>query len=159
MARTQLGELFFKERILRLPIATSRWSGIAISERALRTLITILISLFLISLGAALALQLSVSRNAHISEHNKLSLLHAQLATNHLKAVLGRSIVNGETARIPVQDDIEAAVPEARRPVGRARTATAAGSVPTPTSRRRTRPPAGPSDPRRRRCPACKRGS
>lgn len=129
MARTQLGELFFKERILRLPIATSRWSGIAISERALRTLITILISLFLISLGAALALQLSVSRNAHISEHNKLSLLHAQLAANHLKAVLGRSIVNGETARIPVQDDIEAAVPEARRPVGRTFALTDAGGT------------------------------
>jgi two-component system, cell cycle sensor histidine kinase PleC len=129
VARTQLGELFFKERILRLPIATSRWSGIAISERALRTLITILISLFLISLGAALALQLSVSRNAHISEHNKLSLLHAQLAANHLKAVLGRSIVNGETARIPVQDDIEAAVPEARRPEGRTFALTDAGGT------------------------------
>ena len=129
MARTQLGELFFKERILRLPIATSRWSGIAISERALRTLITILISLFLISLGAALALQLSVSRNAHISEHNKLSLLHAQLAANHLKAVLGRSIVNGETARTPVQDDIEAAVPEARRPEGRTFALTDAGGT------------------------------
>jgi two-component system cell cycle sensor histidine kinase PleC len=129
VARTQLGELFFKERILRLPIATSRWSGIAISEQALRTLITILISLFLISLGAALALQLSVSRNAHISEHNKLSLLHAQLAANHLKAVLGRSIVNGETARTPVQDDIEAAVPEARRPEGRTFALTDAGGT------------------------------
>ncbi|HYN00719.1 MAG TPA: hypothetical protein VET25_13305, partial [Aestuariivirgaceae bacterium] len=119
MAKTQLGELFFKERILRLPIATSRWAGIAISERALRNLITLLISLFLISLGAALALQLSVSRNAHISEHNKLSLLHAQIAANYLRTVLGRGILNGETARIPVQDDLEAAVPEARRPVGR----------------------------------------
>jgi two-component system cell cycle sensor histidine kinase PleC len=119
VARTQLGELFFKERILRLPIATSRWSGIAISERALRNLITLLISLFLVSLGAALALQLSVSRNAHIAEHNKLSLLHAQLAANHLTSVLGRSIVNGERARIPVQEDIEAAVPPERRPEGR----------------------------------------
>jgi two-component system cell cycle sensor histidine kinase PleC len=119
VAKTQLGELFFRERILRLPIATSRWAGIAISERALRNLITLLISLFLISLGAALALQLSVSRNAHISEHNKLSLLHAQIAANYLRTVLGRGMLNGETARIPVQDDLEAAVPEARRPVGR----------------------------------------
>jgi two-component system cell cycle sensor histidine kinase PleC len=119
VAKTQLGELFFQERILRLPLATARWSGIAISERALRNLITLLISLFLISLGTALALQLSVSRNAHISEHNKLSLLHAQLAATHLRSVLGRNIVNGETARIPVQEDIEAAVPPARRPSGR----------------------------------------
>ena len=119
MAKTQLGELFFKERILRLPIATSRWAGIAISERALRNLITLLITLFLISLGAALALQLSVSRNAHISEHNKLSLLHAQIAANYLRTVLGRGILNGETARIPMEDDLKAAVPEARRPTGR----------------------------------------
>jgi len=119
VAKTQLGELFFKERILRLPIATSRWAGIAISERALRNLITLLITLFLISLGAALALQLSVSRNAHISEHNKLSLLHAQIAANYLRTVLGRGILNGETARIPMEDDLKAAVPEARRPTGR----------------------------------------
>jgi two-component system, cell cycle sensor histidine kinase PleC len=119
VAKTQLGELFFKERILRLPIATSRWAGIAISERALRNLITLLITLFLISLGAALALQLSVSRNAHISEHNKLSLLHAQIAANYLRTVLGRGILKGETSRIPMEDDLKAAVPEARRPTGR----------------------------------------
>jgi len=119
VARTQLGELFFKERILRLPIATSRWSGIEISERSLRNLITLLISLFLVSLGAALALQLSVSRNAHIAEHNKLSQLHAELAANYLTQVLGRSIVNGEAMRIPVQEDIEAAIPLRQRPQGR----------------------------------------
>jgi two-component system cell cycle sensor histidine kinase PleC len=119
VAKTQIGELFFKERSLRLPIALSRWPEITISERALRALITILISLFLISLGGALALQLSVSRNAHIAEHNKLSLLHAQLAANHLRNVLGRGFMNGETGRLPVQEDIDAAVPEARRPAGR----------------------------------------
>jgi two-component system, cell cycle sensor histidine kinase PleC len=116
VAKTQLGELFFKERMLRVP---TRWAGIAISERSLRNLITLLISLFLISLGAALSVQLSVSRNMHISEHNKLSLLNAQIAANRLRSRLGEGIAKGETARIPLQEDIEAALPPARRPQGR----------------------------------------
>ena len=116
MAKTQLGELFFKERMLRVP---TRWAGIAISERSLRNLITLLISLFLISLGAALSVQLSVSRNMHISEHNKISLLNAQIAANRLRSRLGEGITKGETARIPLQEDIEEALPPARRPQGR----------------------------------------
>jgi two-component system, cell cycle sensor histidine kinase PleC len=116
VAKTQLGELFFKERMLRVP---TRWAGIAISERSLRNLITLLISLFLISLGAALSVQLSVSRNMHISEHNKLSLLNAQIAANRLRSRLGEGIAKGETARIPLQEDIESALPPARRPQGR----------------------------------------
>jgi two-component system cell cycle sensor histidine kinase PleC len=119
VARTHLGELFFKERMLRLPLATSRWSGIAISERVLRNLITLLIGLFLVSLGGALIFQLSVSRNAHIEEHNKLSLLYAQLAAAHLKSVLARDIVSGAAHRIPLQEDIEAAIPPSLRPEGR----------------------------------------
>ncbi|HEY7765898.1 MAG TPA: hypothetical protein VIB38_12980, partial [Aestuariivirgaceae bacterium] len=119
MARTHLGELFFKERMLRLPLATSRWSGIAISERVLRNLITLLIGLFLVSLGGALIFQLSVSRSAHIEEHNKLSLLYAQLAAAHLKSVLARDIGSGAAQRIPVQEDIEAAIPPFLRAEGR----------------------------------------
>jgi two-component system cell cycle sensor histidine kinase PleC len=126
VAKTQLGELFFKERMLRVP---TRWAGIAISERSLRNLITLLISLFLISLGAALAVQLSVSRNMHISEHNKLSLLNAQITANRLRSRLGQGIVNGETARIPLQEDIEAALPPARRPQGRTFAVTDAAGI------------------------------
>jgi two-component system, cell cycle sensor histidine kinase PleC len=116
VAKTQLGELFFKERMLRVP---TRWAGIAISERSLRNLITLLISLFLISLGAALSVQLSLSRNMHISEHNKISLLNAQIAAHRLRIRLGEGIAKGETARIPLQEDIEEALPPARRPQGR----------------------------------------
>jgi two-component system cell cycle sensor histidine kinase PleC len=119
VARTHLGELFFKERMLRLPLATSRWSSIAISERVLRNLITLLIGLFLISLAGALIFQLSVSRNAHIEDHNKLSLLYAQLAAQHLRSVLTREAAGGAAQRIPVQEDIEAAIPPPLRPQGR----------------------------------------
>ncbi len=118
MAKTQLGELFFRERKLRLPVATPRWATISISERALRNLITILIVLFLITLGTALILQLSISRKTHIAEHNRLSVLHAQIAASRLKEELGAGIAGG-TLRPPVQEDIEAAVPLADRPPNR----------------------------------------
>ncbi len=119
MAKTQLGELFFKERKLRLPVAAPRWASIAISERALRNLITILIALFLATLGAALILQLSISRRAHIVEHNRLSVLHAEIAARRLSVSLGAGIGADSTPRAPLQEDIETAVPLPDRPLDR----------------------------------------
>ena len=61
---------------------------ISISEKGLRNLITILIALFLISLGAALMLQLFISRNSHISEHNRVTLLQGELTALKLRDAL-----------------------------------------------------------------------
>jgi two-component system cell cycle sensor histidine kinase PleC len=104
--------LYFKERGLSLPFATSRWPSVTISERVLRNLITILIILFLITLAVALALQLSISRNAHIAEHNRVTALQAQVASRELSLSLGGGVARGTTTtRPPVAEDLETLVP------------------------------------------------
>ena len=85
MGKTQIGELFFKERVLRLPSPWPERFRIAISERNLRLLITSLIVLFLLVLGSALLIQLMESRTTHVNEQNRLSALHGQLAAQHIK--------------------------------------------------------------------------
>ena len=67
VGKTNIGELFFKERSLRLPSPWPERLKLAISERHLRLLITALIILFLVVLGAALFLQLLQSRSSHIA--------------------------------------------------------------------------------------------
>ena len=86
MGKTHIGELFFKERVLKLP---SPWPGrfrITIAERHLRLLITSLIVLFLLMLGSSLLVQLTDSRTRHVAEQNRLSALHGQLVAQHIKA-------------------------------------------------------------------------
>ena len=85
MGKTHIGELFFKERVLRLPSPWPERFRIAISERNLRLLITSLIVLFLLVLGSALLIQLMESRTTHVNEQNRLSALHGQLAAQHIK--------------------------------------------------------------------------
>ena len=85
MAKTQLGELFFKERALHLVLAPRNLARITISERGLRNLITVLIALFLITLGTALLLQLLKSRSSHIDEHNRVTLLQGELTALRLR--------------------------------------------------------------------------
>ncbi len=86
LGKTHIGELFFKERVLRVP---SPWPGrfrIAIAERHLRLLITSLIVLFLLMLGSSLLVQLTDSRVTHVAEQNRLSALHGQLVAQRIKA-------------------------------------------------------------------------
>ncbi len=111
MAKTQLGELFFKERGLRLPLMTGRWLSVTISERALRNLITILIVLFLITLAVALVLQLSINRNGHVAAHSQVTALQAQVAAYELSQSLGGDTATGTTVRRPVTEDLEALLP------------------------------------------------
>ena len=86
LGKTHIGELFVKERVLKLP---SPWPGrfrIAIAERHLRLLITSLIVLFLLMLGSSLLVQLTDSRVTHVAEQNRLSALHGQLVAQRVKA-------------------------------------------------------------------------
>lgn len=86
LGKTHIGELFYKERVLRLP---SPWPGgfkITIAERHLRLLITSLIILFLLILGSSLLVQLTDSRTAHLVEQNRLSALNGQLVASRIKA-------------------------------------------------------------------------
>jgi hypothetical protein len=66
MSKAKLGELFFKERALKVSVGSRRVPAIAISERILRNLITGLILLFLVTLATAMFLQLSASRDRSI---------------------------------------------------------------------------------------------
>ena len=94
MGKTQIGELFFKERSLKLPLPQRL--KVAISERSLRFLITALIVLFLLSLGASLFLQLMQSRATHLIEQNQLSALNGNLVAERIRSAYAKT-GTGET--------------------------------------------------------------
>ena len=99
MGKAQIGELFFRERALRLPSPLpGRWR-ITISEKSLRRLIMVLTALFLLALCISLAAQLLQSRSSHLVEQNRLSILHAELATQKIVAALAADVANGQTVR------------------------------------------------------------
>ena len=99
MGKAQIGELFFKERALRLPSPLPGKWRIMISEKSLRRLITILTALFLFALCVSLLSQLLQSRSSHLTEQNRLSILHAELATLNIVATLSADVANGQTVR------------------------------------------------------------
>ena len=119
LSKAQLGELFFKERKLRVPLATRRLASISISERALRNLITTLIVFFIITLGAALALQLVVNRSEHISAHAKQSVLFAKLAAYALGQQMASKDVNELTPQSVTSRQIADALPAEAGEAGR----------------------------------------
>ena len=96
MGKTNIGELFFKERALRLPSPWPARLKLAISERHLRLLITGLIILFLVVLGSALFLQLLQNKASHIAEQNRLSALYAQVAAQGIEI----SLKNAEQSKL-----------------------------------------------------------
>ena len=111
LGKTHIGELFFKERVLKLP---SPWPGrfrITIAERHLRLLITSLIVLFLLMLGSSLLVQLTDSRTRHVAEQNRLSALHGQLVAQHIKADMAAAQAAGRTPPVLSSDYLSALLP------------------------------------------------
>ena len=107
MPKAQLLELFGRERALKLPLAMHGLAAIKISETALRNLITVLIVLFLVTLGTALTLQLLVSRDHHLNAHNRQSVMHLKIAASELSAVLGAGAgLSGAKHRVPDAEDL-----------------------------------------------------
>jgi two-component system, cell cycle sensor histidine kinase PleC len=98
LGKTQIGELFHKERVLRLPLPWPARIKLAISERHLRLLITSLIVLFLLVLGSSLLIQLMESRSMHLAEQNRLSSLHGQLAAARIRADYAQAVIDHQTA-------------------------------------------------------------
>ncbi len=119
MSKAQIGGLFFSERRLRLPLVFRHWSAVSISERLLRNLITVLIILFILTLGTALGLQLVLSRSAHIAEHNSQSLLFFKLAAHELNGRIAKEAEIGAILRLPGQDDLKRALPKEAGRAGR----------------------------------------
>jgi two-component system, cell cycle sensor histidine kinase PleC len=114
LGKAQLGELFFRERVLRLPLPLPEWARLAISERALRILITILISLFLVTLATALFLQLAQSRKIHLAGQNRETMLYARAAADHIRQSVRSRNEAGFTAMVFTRDDLaDALLPEA----------------------------------------------
>jgi two-component system cell cycle sensor histidine kinase PleC len=99
LGKAQIGELFFRERALRLPSPLPGKWRIMISEKSLRRLITILTALFLLALCISLLSQLLQSRSSHLVEQNRLSILHTQLAAQNIIATLSADVGNGQTVR------------------------------------------------------------
>ncbi len=105
MGKTQIGELFFKERLLRLPSPLPQRLRLAISEKSLRLLIMGLIVLFLLSLGTSLFLQLMQSRSMHLSEQNHLAALHGRIAAQGIRMAYGLPFDNDRTVP-PMNSDL-----------------------------------------------------
>ncbi len=111
MGKTHIGELFFKERSLRLPSPWPERLKLAISERHLRLLITTLIILFLVVLGAALFLQLLQSRSSHIAEQNRLSALYANMTAQSIEMNMLRNQASGHAAAPMNSDTLKQVLP------------------------------------------------
>jgi hypothetical protein len=100
LGKTHIGELFFKERVLRLPSPWPARFRITITERLLRLLITAMIVMFLGLLGSALLMQLANSRTSHVAEQNRISALHAELVAQRIRADFAEARRRGLTPPI-----------------------------------------------------------
>lgn len=96
LGKTHIGELFVKERVLKLPLPWLDSFRFAITERNLRLLITSLIVLFLLLMGGTLLLQLTDSRAAHVAEQNRQSALYGRIAAEALKAAAPPAITSAD---------------------------------------------------------------
>ncbi len=109
MAKAQIKELFFRDATLRLPLLGGR--RLNVTERSMRVLITGLTALFLAMLAAALLSQLWVSRNQNLIEESRLTLLHAERATQNIKLqYLEQKAKNGQAVHLS-QELLDRVVP------------------------------------------------
>jgi two-component system cell cycle sensor histidine kinase PleC len=111
MSKAKLGELFFKERALKVSVGSRRVPAIAISERILRNLITGLILLFLVTLATAMFLQLSASRDRSIQLSNDRTSLVLRAAAGDLSAALGIGLGGDQAPRKLVPADLQEVLP------------------------------------------------
>ncbi len=72
-------------------------AGLNITERAMRTLITVLTGLFLLALAAALVSQLFLSRAQNLGAESRLTLLQADRTAQHIKITTLNALANGQT--------------------------------------------------------------
>ena len=72
-------------------------AGFNISERAMRILITVLTTLFLLTLAAALISQLFLSRAQNLGNESRLTLLQADRAAQNIKIATLTALAEGKT--------------------------------------------------------------
>ncbi len=90
---------------MRLPSPLPERWRILISEKALRRIITGLTAVFLATLCISLFSQLLQSRYSHMTEQNRFSALHVQLAAQNIINSLASDSAGGQTAR-PLNGDL-----------------------------------------------------
>ncbi len=90
---------------MRLPSPLPERWRILISEKALRRIITGLTAVFLATLCISLFSQLLQSRYSHMTEQNRLSALHVQLAAQNIINALASDLAAGQTVR-PLNGDL-----------------------------------------------------
>jgi two-component system cell cycle sensor histidine kinase PleC len=108
VGKAQLGELFVRERSLKLPPPLPGRARIAISERALRFLITTLISLFLLTLAISLIFQLVSSRASHLADQSNETMMLARAAADYIRQDQRQQQVSGLTPRSITVEDLRA---------------------------------------------------
>ena len=111
MSKAELGELFHKERVLKLPAPWPGWSQITVSETWMRRLVTVMISLFIVTLGISLISQLILSRAAHLDEQNRFTMIQELVTAANLRQALRNDLDAGLTPRPITQAELEAAIP------------------------------------------------
>jgi two-component system, cell cycle sensor histidine kinase PleC len=111
LQNSQIKELFFRDRSMRVALPWRGQTSVQISERLLRRLITVLAVLFLTALAVALASQLVESRKRHFFDSQQLLQTHASLLAQSLELKLIRETTGGETSRPASQTNLADAVP------------------------------------------------
>ncbi len=97
MEKAHIRELFFRDKAMRLHLPGFARNSLHISERALRILITVLASAFLLALASALATQLMSNRERHFSESGKMVMQHADRVSQAIRVNLLELQLNGNT--------------------------------------------------------------
>ncbi len=110
MAKAQLGELFAKDRSLKLHFAGQFWSRFAVREQTLRKWIVGLICIFIIFLAGAILISSTSNYSESLGHGKRLSALHADLAASSLRQRLERDLQRNSTPRILLNDDLESAI-------------------------------------------------
>ena len=110
MAKAQLGELFAKDRSLKLHFGGQFWRRLAVKEQTLRQWIVGLISIFIVFLAGAILISSTSTYSENISREKGVSALHADLAASALRQQLERDLQRNSTPRILLNDDLERTV-------------------------------------------------
>lgn len=110
LQKAQIRELFIKERALRFALPFKGSQGFRISETVLRRLVTVMTVLFLVTLALAIASQLAKNRTRHMDDQARLTLLHADLAAERLRAQALASSTSNSTSNPLLMLNLEQAL-------------------------------------------------
>jgi two-component system cell cycle sensor histidine kinase PleC len=110
LAKVQLGQLFVKERSLRLPIAAVPVSSFSLSEKTLRRLILALIAVFLVCLGIGTTASLINSRSEQIDTELRLTQVYLDLAAKRLDQRMEGIGSSMSLPRAPTGADVSASL-------------------------------------------------